>query len=80
VRLDNLREAGDLEQDAALVLGIYNASVERIEDEGQDDPRPVVDLELSILKHRGGTAGRKTLLAFERASLRVRDRMTNSLY
>jgi replicative DNA helicase len=80
VRLDNLREAGDLEQDAALVVGIYNTSVERVEDEGREDPEPVVDLELSILKQRGGVAGRKATLAFERPTLRLRDRMTSGLY
>ena len=35
VRLDNLREAGDIEQDANLVLGLYNPAMEKAQDAGE---------------------------------------------
>ncbi len=81
VRLDNLREAGDLEQDAALVLGLYNQSVDHIEEAGEPVKGPTVELEVSVLKQRGGIVGRKTGLSFERPTLRITDRkLGSSLY
>ena len=35
LRLDNLREAGDIENDAKLVLGIWNGSKEMAESKGE---------------------------------------------
>ncbi len=80
-RLEHLREAGDLEQDAALVLGLYNESVATIEEEGKETKGPTVELEVSVLKQRGGIVGRKTGLSFERPTLKLTDRkLGSSLY
>lgn len=74
VRLDNLREGGDIEQDASLVLGLFNASVDKIEEDGKANTGPIVDLEVSVLKHRAGIAGRKAVLSFQQPTLRILDR------
>jgi len=74
-RLDNLRESGDIEQDANLVLGLYTPAIEDMEK--ADYPATVsaeVDMELSILKNRGGASGRKITLSFNRPVLRISDK------
>ena len=79
VTLDNLRESGDIEQDANLVIGLHNKAVEEIEE--SDDPQAVaagqakvVDIRASVLKQRGGVAGRSKTLAFDRPILRISDK------
>lgn len=73
VRLDNLRESGDIEQDANLVLGLYNDSVAKMEEEKEVKGREV-SLEVHILKNRAGIAGKKVTLTFDRPVLRIKDR------
>ena len=73
VRLDNLRESGDIEQDAALVLGIFNPSADTAEDDGHDDKHAEVDLEVSVLKNRGGVQAKQAHLMFQKSTLRVFD-------
>jgi DNA primase catalytic core len=73
VRLDNLRESGDIEQDASLVLGLHNASVERQQEEGLEVGGRTVELEVSVLKNRGGQAGTSRRLLFDRPVLRIKD-------
>jgi len=79
VTLDNLRESGDIEQDASLVMGLYNKSVEDLE--ASDDPQAVaggmprqVDLLVSILKNRTGAAGRSKGLTLDRPIYTVIDK------
>jgi len=77
-RLDNLREGGDIEQDANLVLGLYTAAIEEMEKEDYQAPdkaQPVVDMELSILKNRGGLPGRTYIMSFNRPIYRVTDKL-----
>lgn len=76
-RLEQLREAGDLEQDAHLVLGLYNQSVDEIE-EGQQDKAREVDLRISVLKNRSGMAGSSSVLTFDRPILKIRDQGSKS--
>ena len=82
VRLDNLREAGDIEQDASLVLGLFNKTAEETEETGQPSQAQEVELEISVLKQRGGIQGRKAILTFERPSLRITDKnkLNSGLY
>lgn len=81
VKLDNLREAGDIEQDSNLVLGLFNPSVEKNFQDNDlpqkfshmaDIPREV-DLEVHILKNRDGEVGKKVKLCFDRPVLKIRD-------
>lgn len=71
-KLEQLREAGDLEQDAHLVIGLYTEAVDKIE-EGEQIKAREVDLRLSILKHRSGMAGLSSVLTFDRPILRIKD-------
>lgn len=73
VTLDNLRESGDIEQDSSLVIGLYNESVEETEREGQPAKAREVELKVSVLKQRGGVAGRSQVLTFDRPILRIKD-------
>lgn len=80
VRADNLREAGDIEQDAAVVLGLFNESVEvREEAEAGGENLPPsfdpVPLELHVLKNRHGQVGGKPIvLELDGRCYRVRER------
>lgn len=74
-RLDNLRESGDIEQDANLVLGLYNQVVEDLEaDSTHGTPDAQVDLEISVLKNRAGMAGKVLKLTFNQPTLRITDK------
>lgn len=75
VRLDNLRESGDIEQDANLVLGLFNESMQKAQDAEQDEegqPKllpAVVPLKVSVLKNRNGAVGEERVLNFNRPLL-----------
>lgn len=76
IKLENLRESGDIEQDANLVLGLYNGSVVEMEDQENDERARIreVELEVHVLKNRAGIAGKKVKLTFDRPVLRIKDR------
>ena len=76
-RLEDMRESGDIEQDANLVLGLYTEAIEKLEEEGlspgtKQDPE--VDLQISVLKNRAGVAGRSYSLTFNRPILTIKDK------
>jgi len=73
VTLDNLRESGDLEQDANLVLGLWNKSYEEAEKEGKTVDRAEVDLKVTVLKQRGGIAGKSCYLAYNMPAYQIKD-------
>ena len=73
VRLDNLRESGDIEQDAAVVLGIYNPSADEAENDGHYDRHGEVELNVSVLKNRAGVQAKQAHFIFHRSTLRVLD-------
>jgi hypothetical protein len=57
VRLDNLRESGDLEQDANLVLGLLNyaqATTEALEEGERIGEEPREGIRVTIMKNRDG--------------------------
>lgn len=62
--LENLKEAGNLEEDANLVLSVYNESREKDPPEGGWGR--VVELELCTLKNRDGEPNAKVRLSFDR--------------
>jgi len=75
-----LREAGDIEQDANLVLGLWNETKnkedeerERIERRGTSHDK-VVDLDLLILKNRDGESNRTVTVTFNRPTLTITDK------
>jgi len=66
VRLDNLREAGDIEQDANLVLGLFNPAMEKAIEDGERLTKPTVPLSVTVLKNRNGAVNLETVLDFNR--------------
>ncbi|MDR3050745.1 MAG: toprim domain-containing protein [Oscillospiraceae bacterium] len=73
VRLDNLRESGDIEQDANLVLGLFNEAMHRGEEDAREVNAERQMLTVTILKNRNGVAGGHVDLLFEPQILRVSD-------
>jgi DNA primase len=74
-RLENLRESGDIEQDANLVLSLHTPAIEGLETaDSQTKVTTLVDMEVSILKNRGGASGRKITLSFNRPVLRISEK------
>lgn len=74
LKLDNLREAGDIEQDANLVIGLWNDVMAIAEDRNQKVKVPEVDLEVIILKNRNGGANDTVTLAFNQPILGITDK------
>jgi DNA primase catalytic core len=74
VRLDNLREAGDIEQDANLVLGIYNEAMERLQFDESIPIEQKVDLKVVVLKNRNGAVNRTLTFEFERPTLKITEK------
>jgi len=66
LRLDNLREAGDIENDAKLVLGIWNGSKDLAESKGETSTNRMVDLDFVVLKNRNGLSNQTISLVFDR--------------
>jgi len=74
VRLDNLREAGDIEQDANLVLGLYNPAMEKAQDEGGTIAGDEVELKVTVLKNRNGPVNYERTLIFNRPLWTIKDK------
>lgn len=72
VRLDNLRESGDIEQDANLVLGLWTEAAEK-DKEDQPEPGREVPVEISVLKNRNGQANKRAFLNLDRPCLKLTD-------
>ncbi len=71
-RLENLRESGDIEQDANLVIGLYNKATEDLE-EGQKDTQRIGEIQIDVLKQRGGVQGARAWLQFDKPILGLTD-------
>ena len=82
VKLDNLRESGDIEQDANLVLGLFTKAVEDLEDKDQPagyQAPGVVDIQVTVLKNRAGPAGSKYILEYNRPIMTITDKRSSSV-
>lgn len=75
VRLDSLRESGDLEQDANLVIGLYNEAMQKAQEREQTLEQTLkqkeVYLRLTILKNRNGVVNEDVTLRFDRPTLTI---------
>jgi len=80
-QLTDLRESGDIEQEANLVLALYNLAEAKKEDK-EDDYDPAVaamnagqaaDLQVYILKNRAGVSGRYVTLSFDGPILTIKE-------
>lgn len=73
--LENLKEAGNLEEDANLVLSVYNDSIEKEENPDGETytGARVVELEIKTLKNRDGETNKTARLDFDRWTLKITD-------
>jgi len=64
--MDSLREGGDIEQDASLILGLYNPAVDnKKEDQAVSYTDNSTTIEVDILKNRNGSTRREIELKFK---------------
>ncbi len=75
VVLENLRESGDFEQDANLVLGLLCKAVQDKQDEGGEAKETKVELDIWTLKNREGQVGVKMVLDWDLPVLRIMDKV-----
>jgi DNA primase catalytic core len=73
-RLENLKEAGNLEEDANTVLSVYNAERES----GDSTAEREIELEIKALKNREGEANKKTTLTFDKWTGAIKEQNINS--
>ena len=79
VRMDNLRESGDIEQDANLILGILNPIMEKILNEESnfnqsESESDIIELTITIMKNRdGGNINKEIELKFNPPILKISD-------
>ena len=71
--LEHLKESGNLEEDANLVLSIYNKSREEEPPTGSKSWGDKVDIILKTLKNRNGEPNQKTTLSFHRYKYLITD-------
>lgn len=76
--LENLKEAGNLEEDANTVLSVYNENRELEESPDGENYKKLreVDLEIKALKNREGEVNQKALLTFDKWTGVIRDSST----
>ena len=67
-KLENLKEAGNLEEDANTVLSVYNESREKEETSEGESYKGLreVELEIKVLKNREGEVNQTALLSFDK--------------
>jgi replicative DNA helicase len=73
VLLDDLLNAGDIEQDAQVVLGLFNPTMEEAQDESAPATDSLMELEVTVLKNRNGPVNGRVVLDFNRALLTLRE-------
>lgn len=75
--LENLKEAGNLEEDANTVISVYNESREKEENEEGESyaGKREVELELKALKNREGEANAKAVLIFDKYTGVVKEKV-----
>lgn len=66
LRMDNIREAGDIENDAKVILGIWNGEKESTEIKGESAMNRLVDIDLAVIKNRNGRSNHTIPLVFDR--------------
>ena len=75
ISLDQLRESGDIEQDAHLVLGLYNHNRGDYDanPDSEQTSDPVTTIDIKILKNRSGATNVYTSLTFDSPVLKLRE-------
>ena len=79
--LENLKEAGNLEEDANTVLSVYNESREKEDSpDGESDKVREVELEIKALKNREGEVNQSAKLTFDKWTGVIKDSSSGSSY
>lgn len=80
--LENLKEAGNLEEDANTVISVYNESREMAETEEGESYKGVreVELEVKALKNREGEVNQTAVLTFDKWTGLIKDQDKGSGY
>lgn len=68
-KLEHLKEAGNLEEDANMVLSVYQEARENESSSGKKE----VELEIKAIKNRDGAVNTKTVLKFDRYTGNISD-------
>lgn len=72
-RMENLKEAGNLEEDANLVYSVYNEAKERQQVGDGEAPGREVELQIKALKNRDGEVNREAVLIFDTWTGKIKD-------
>jgi replicative DNA helicase len=74
--LGELRESGDIEQDAHLVLGLLNSARAKVDakEAGTSDNQVTTDLDIVVLKNRSGVTNSQIKLQLNQATLQLEDK------
>jgi len=80
--LENLKEAGNLEEDANTVLSVYNESRERDESSEGETLKGAreVELEIKALKNREGEVNQTATLLFDKYTGVIKDKSPKDMY
>jgi DNA primase catalytic core len=80
--LENLKEAGNLEEDANTVLSVYNESRERDESSEGETLKGAreVELEIKALKNREGEVNQTATLLFDKYTGVIKDKGPKDMY
>lgn len=73
-RLEDLRESGDIEQDANLVLALVNETKQAEEEAGRKSLEPTGTLNIHILKNRVGREGDSLALSWNKPVFKLTDK------
>ncbi len=71
VRLDSLRESADIEQDANVILGLYNESMETAQRDCKILKDREIGLQLTVLKNKNGKVNETVDLIFDRPAFKI---------
>lgn len=76
IKPEDMRESGDIEQDANLILGIYNelaGEMDEMDNLSLIDGTKDTHIVFNVAKNRGGVVGSKVRMSFKGSVLRIED-------
>jgi len=71
IGLEDLKEAGDIDQDAHLVLGLHADDAEKVIEDGTNGADSTLDLKVTVLKNRNGPIHQEANLRFSRPLMKI---------
>jgi DNA primase len=71
IRLEDLKEAGDIGRDAHLVLGLHMDAVEKAIEDGKNLAESTMNLKVKVLKNRNGPINQEVILRFSGPLMKI---------